>query len=425
MGFLSTATTITVTTKLTEAGRKRMLTETNNIFSHFILGDSDANYRTSESLPTGTVPTASGNLGQPNAEKAIITSQLYVGKTLTTKKAVEPNSSQVTVEVAEIGEIVVSGDNLNYVSLNKNDNTVDFTNLFKSLTLPIISTRIDTFTATTAANGGWSNTAFSGFATNRILLAAIDNDQYGELIDGKNIRCLLPIATGYTGTDITGITTYDIYSTFPRTTISRTTLDNSYKDNSTYPTSIFGNNISCAYLVSDNIQRPNNDVTKSWSTGYDMFKPFSVNNKELLNVGPTISASSIFADRVIGIAYLDKGLLAFTDPEIVNNIAVDFSGDSATSAITNSLGLYHYTASTYNTTIESIDNNVIQNILCIANKEEFYRSQNETKTSSDPVRISEVGITDLTGEILAIGKIDRQLIKQKSEVLVLDIEIVV
>ena len=55
MGFLNTATTITITAKLTRNGRERMLKETNTIFSHFVIGDSDANYRTSESLPTGTI----------------------------------------------------------------------------------------------------------------------------------------------------------------------------------------------------------------------------------------------------------------------------------------------------------------------------------------------------------------------------------
>ena len=91
MGFLNTATTITITAKLTRNGRERMLKETNTIFSHFVLGDSDANYRTSVSLPTGTIPTTGGNLGgENNADDAVISSKLFVNNTTLTTKSVEP-----------------------------------------------------------------------------------------------------------------------------------------------------------------------------------------------------------------------------------------------------------------------------------------------------------------------------------------------
>ena len=363
MGFLSTATTITITTKLTRAGRDRILKESNNIFSHFILGDSDANYHTSATLPTGTVPTSSGTLGRDNAEDYIITSKILVNATTATKKAVESNSSNVTNEIEQIGIHIVSGDSLNYVVINRSNTGTDFTNLFKSFSLPILGSDINIFTGVTAGSGGWANTAFSGFGHNPVLVAAIDNDEYGEIVDGKNIRCQLPIATGYTPSgNVSGITTYDIYGTFPSTTINRANLDNQYEDESSYPTSLFGNDISVSYLVSDNVQRPNNDPTKSWSRGYETFKPFSLNNKSLININSALS-TNIVADRVIGVAYLDKGFLVFTDPEIVSNVVTNFSGDTETGTLTNILGLYHYTGSTYNTAVNSIDNNVVQNIV--------------------------------------------------------------
>ena len=130
-------------------------------------------------------------------------------------------------------------------------------------------------------------------------------------------------------------------------------------------------------------------------------------------------------DRVVGVAYLDKGILAFTDPEIVNNIVLDFSGDTETGTATNTLGLYHYTGGTYNTFIKSINHNVTQNIICYANRNEFYKSQNETRGLGDPVRISEIAITDITDNILAIGKIDRQRIKAVNDVMVFEVKIIV
>ena len=424
MGFISTANTITVTTKLTKVGRERILTNNNSIFSHFILGDSDANYHTSAFLPTGKVPAASGDLGQDNILKGIIKSKIYVRDNMSTRKPVEPNSSKVTSSIDTIGEMIVTGNSLNYVTLTKSASTVDFTNLFSSLSLPIINSKIAVF-GKTAQFGGWLDTAFSNFSASTVLLASINTDQYGEVIDGKNIRLTLPIITGYTGAgSATGGTTYDIFSTFPSTTIPRSNLDEQYTDKSTLPTSLFGKNISVSYLVTNSIQRPNNDPLKSWATGYNTFKPFGLNNKSLINVN-TITTNNVNADIVVGIAYLEQGFLVLTDSEIVNNVAIDFSGDTESAIVTDTLGFYHYTGDTYGATINSIDNNIVQNVVCMAGRDQYYRTQNRTKGLNDEIRISEIAITTASGEILALGKFDRQVIKKKNDLLVLDVQIVV
>ena len=424
MGFISTANTITVTTKLTKLGRERILTNNNTIFSHFILGDSDANYRTSEFLPTGKIPAASGDLGQNNILKGIIKSKIYVKGNMGTRKPVETNSTKVTTTVDIIGEMSVTGNSLNYVLLNKNNSSVDFTNLFSSLSLPITNSKIAVF-GKTAQFGGWADTAFSNFSASTVLLASINTDQYGEVIDGKNIRLTLPVFTGFTsGGTGTGSTTYSIFSTFPNTTIPRSNLDEQYTDKSTLPTSLFGNNISVSYLVTDSIQRPNNDLLKSWATGYDSYKPFTLNNKSLINVN-TISTNNVNADRVVGIAYLEEGFLVLTDREIVDNVVINFSGDTESGIVTDTLGFYNYSGTTYGATINSCDNNIVQNVVCMASRDEYYRTQNRTKGLNDDIRISEIAITTASGEILALGKFDRQVIKKKNDLLVLDVQIVV
>ncbi len=179
-----------------------------------------------------------------------------------------------------------------------------------------------------------------------------------------------------------------------------------------------------AYLVSDELQKPNNDSTKSWSTGYDSFKPFSLNGKELINV-QTVAATGINADKIAGVIYLDKGIFAITDETIVNNIATNFSGDTGTDTTNNSLGLYYYTGDTYNTVVDSIQKDLVQNIVCIAARGEFYNSQNETLTVTDDVRISEIGITDVGGNVLAIGKTDRHIVKKKNDFVIFDVQIVI
>jgi hypothetical protein len=431
MGFINSATTVTIRARLTNLGRQRLLTGTSSVFSHFILGDSDANYNTETILSTGRIPVDSGDLGAGNntndniSQNVNINSKIFVTVAPTTKKIVEPNSSTVNMVTSEIGETILSGSNLTYLVIDKNNTSSQNTNYFKSLSLPITSANINIYTGTTSQNGGWLDTPFSGLGLTKVLMGVVNNSQYGEIIDGKSIKINLPVYTGFTTGGVpTGLTTYEIYSTFPRTTIPKSDLDNQYIDESSYPQSLFGRKINVAYLVSDNVKKPNNDSSKSWSTGYDTFKPFSLNNKELINV-QTVSSTGINADEIVGVVYLDKGIFAITNQTIVDNIATNFSGDTNTNIINNGLGLYYYSASTYNTVIDSIQKDLVQNIVCVAARGEFYNSQNETITVYDDVRISEVAITDIAGNVLAIGKTDRHIVKKKNDFVVFDVQIII
>lgn len=431
MGFIESATTVTIKARLTNIGREKLLTNSNTVFSHFILGDSDANYNTSEKLTTGKIPSNSGNLGSNNTtndniyDNVGINSKLFVTVAPTTKKAVEKNSSKINTEIVQIGETIVSGVSLTYLEIDKNNTNSGSTNYFKSLSLPIKSAEINVFTGTTSQNGGWSDTPFSGLGVNKVLLGVIDNNSYGEIIDGKSVKISLPIYTGYTsGGTPTGLTTYTLYSTYPKTTIPKSDLDSQYIDNSSYPQTLFKRKINVSYLVSDDIQRPNNDSSRSWANGYDSFKPFSLNRKELINV-QTISATGIYADKIAGVIYLDKGIFAITDQTIVDNIAIDFSGDTDTNIVNNNLGLYYYSASTYNTVIDSVQKDLVQNVVCIAARGEFYNSENETLMVTDDVRISEIAITDVSGNVLAIGKTDRHIVKKKNDFVIFDVQIVI
>ncbi len=431
MGLIDSATTVTIRARLTDVGRKKLLTNTNTIFSNFVLGDSDANYNTSEDLTTGRIPTNSGDLGTNGStndniyNNVGVSSRLFVSVAPIVSKRVERNSSVINTTTTIVGEETVSGDSLTFLQIDKNVTNSQNTNYFKSLSLPITDSSINTFTGTTSQNGGWSDTPFSGLGVTKVLMGVVDNSKYGEIIDGKSIKLTLPVYTGFTsGGTGTGITTYTIYSTYPNTTISNSSLDSDYVDRSTYPQTIFKRSINVSYLVSDDIQKPNNDTTKSWATGYDSFKPFSINGKELINV-QTVSTTGINADKIAGVFYLDKGIFAITDETIVNNIAINFSGDVETTTTNNGLGLYYYTGGSYNCVVDSIQKDLVQNIVCIAARGEFYNSQNETLTVSDDVRISEVAITDTAGNVLAIGKTDRHIVKKKNDFVVFDVQIVI
>ena len=139
MGLVSTANTITITAKLTKAGRERLIEESNTIISHFILGDSDANYKTNQTLGTGLIPVDSGDLGENGmvnnniAEGINIKNTLYLSNTQKKLKSVEKGSYQLRGEVVNLGETIVSGSNLTFLTLDRTDTTNDETNYFKSL----------------------------------------------------------------------------------------------------------------------------------------------------------------------------------------------------------------------------------------------------------------------------------------------------
>ena len=154
MGFIDSATTVTIRARLTDIGRERLLTNSNTIFSHFVLGDSDANYNTSEKLTTGRVPTNSGNLGANSLTNDNIFQNVGVGSKLfltvppTTKKSVEINSSKINSEIKIVGENTVSGDSLTYLQIDKTITNNQNTNYFKSLSLPIKKVDVNVFTGT-------------------------------------------------------------------------------------------------------------------------------------------------------------------------------------------------------------------------------------------------------------------------------------
>ena len=432
MGFQDSATTVTIKAELTKLGREKLLTNNNSVFSHFMLGDSDANYYTSEILPSGTIPVNSGNLafisGSSNdniAQGVGVNSKLYVTVSPRYRKPVERNSSAINPTLREVGETTASGSSLSYITISKSATTSEFTNLFQSLSLPLNSKQIYNFTTRLTVDQGWADTAFTSLGASNVLLAVIDNDSFGEMVNGQSIKMTLPVYTGYTtGGTPTGVTTYTLYSTFPKAKQNNTILDFQYKDTSIYPQALFGNQINVVYLVSDDIQRPNNDPTKSWSTGYDSYKPFSQGDKETINV-QSVTSTGINADKVVGVLYLDKGIIAITDPTIVDNIATNYSGDPETNTINDSLGLYSYTGGSYNTVIDSIQNDLVQDVLCIAGRSQFYSTQNKTFTINDNVRISEIALTDSKGNILAIGKTDKHVIKTKNDIIMFNVQIVI
>lgn len=405
MGFNSTATSITLTAKLTPIGRQRLVSTNNNLIKSFSLGDSDANYYSFLTLGTGQVPSINGDIGFGNTNSNStpqfvgIKSFVVVNQNGDLTKPVSPQSVNIIVETAYNGYTTISGSNLTYNVVNRASvNSDPLVNLFGSFNLPLDATSDINYTGVTASNGGYSDTCFSGFATNRVLFIAINNANYGEVIDGKSIKLDLPTSAG----------TYTLYSSFQSGSGTLNELDANYRDTPNN-LALFGLNV--APLFSDTIKKPNGDTSLSWATGYALDKPFSNNNKKPYNL-QTNTNLSLTADTAVGMAYLDKGFIAITNPTIINDILTTgttlFSGASATTL-----------------TFDSVSTNVSQIVTCIAERGEFGASTSVYFSDDDIPKITEVGLYDEFGNLIAYGKTDRQITKNVNQFLALSIKITI
>ena len=316
----------------------------------------------------GDKPIISGTTnGAPN--NYVLDSYLFKDNTGEIFKNIEAGSNTVNTTFSNLGLTTVTGSSLSHNIVNRNASTESLTNLYFSFNLPILDTEINRYTASTIANGGFSDTSISGFSTNKVLVIGIDNSLYGESLDGKAVNASITTSAG----------TYNIYSTYQNTGIPAANQDAKITETSEQ-TNVLGNDYSL--LFSDEIKRPNGNITKSWSTGFGLAKPFSVNNKEFYNI---VDDAGITADTSVGLVSLNKGFIVVTDPTIVDSYV---SADASATTVM----------------IDSVAFDVAQNITLIANRGEFGTSNNPTYTLGDTVRISEVGLYDANNTLIALAK---------------------
>lgn len=399
MGFNNTSHTRTLTAKLTPFGRKALVSNNNFLITSFSLGDSDANYYATLPLTTGEIPAESGEIG-PNAsisnsttQNVTIKSVLVVSGNGVLTKPLEKQSTQIISTIIHNGQVTISGTNISYNVINRNNFETDsLVNLYYSFGLPLTTVQDINFTGVSFENGGYSSTTLSGLAKSNILVIGLKNTTYGESLDGKQIRLNLSTTAG----------TFTIYSTFQNKGARLVSEDANFRDTSTI-TRFIGDNI--ALLFSDDILPPNGGVGGlSWGTGFGSKLPFSQGQKQLYNLTTTPSLGKS-ADTMVGVAYLDKGFLVITEPSIVN--AFVSSATTATTIVFN-----------------SISTQVSQSITCIANRGEFGTSTNPSFNNTSVPRISEVGLYDRTGNLIALAKPDRHITKNVNDFLALSINFI-
>lgn len=389
MGYNPISTNTQLIAKLTPLGRQLMVTNTNSLITSFTLGDSDAFYDVTNGLSSGQVPAMGGNLGLNASTSNSVGSDtairypIYYNSVGSQTKQVEASSVNISSTLSKISEsnVTLTISSLSQNLIDRNDyDTNGLVNLFSSFGLPLTENQKTNYTGKTFSQGGFSNTALSGFATDKILVIGIDNNFYGENLDGREIRV-----------DITtSAASYTLYSTFQNTGLSTRRQDANYKDSSDTTRQL---GLSLGFLMCDSIKPPSGNPSLSWATGFGANKPFSVGKKQLYNL-QTNTNLALTADTVTGIAYLSKGLLVITDPTIVGEYNTAFSGTSATTV-----------------TFNSVATSVSQNITCIAGRGEFANSINPSWSAGQPVAISELGLYDKQNRLIAYGKFDRHVLK--------------
>lgn len=397
MGFITSGNTLVLSAKLTPLGRKQLISTNTSLITSFSLGDSDANYYATYPLGSGQVPTQSGELGANNLvnnstpSNQTFKSLLVVNSNGVFKKPVETQSTTIISQEVINEMTTLSASSLTQNFIDRASGATDsLVNLFYSFGLPVDAIQDNKFQNTLYANGGYADTAFSGLGKTKIAVIGIDNNAFGETIDGKNLKITLPTSGG----------TYNIYGSYQRTSASLLTQDANIRDTSLV-TNAFGDNV--VLLFSDEYLPPNNNIDLSWSTGFNSTRPYSVGNKQLFNLQTNTSLNQT-ADGVVGIAFLDMGMIVLTEPNLINNYA-----NTPSSGLTVSF--------------KSVSTDISQNITCVAGRGEFGTSNNPTIGSNDNPRISEVILYDNVGNVIAVAKTNTHVTKNINEFLALGIKI--
>lgn len=189
------------------------------------------------------------------------------------------------------------------------------------------------------------------------------------------------------------------------------------------------------YVVLDQVEATSNNSWSKWAatnkfpiTPSGSGKPFA--RLQDLSTG-------VLLDTPVGIAYLDKGLIVITNETIVNNIDETlFKKDRNAAGVTIAEAAYGGSATDFaqvyirsdsskaSFKAKSFVTEFTQSYTCLALQNEFHESNNPTfalaypqgNSNNDNVYVTEVGLYNTLGELIALGKPSRPVPKNKLNV---------
>ena len=144
-------------------------------------------------------------------------------------------------------------------------------------------------------------------------------------------------------------------------------------------------------------------------------------------------------DQPVGILYNDKGLAVITDQNLVQGFIYSagtssgyngISSGSSYNGDTNFAKIYFTSSTLCETNFKSITTEITQNVMCIAEPNEFFYTTNSTYENSydpnitnKPVFITSVGLYNKMGELIGIGKLSEPIKKEKTSIIPFNIKL--
>jgi hypothetical protein len=339
---------------------------------------------------------------------------------------------------------------LKYTLCDRDDTTNKKGNYFMSFNLPYKTSK---FPTTSRMSEVFPE--LQQLNVDQIVISPITPDQYSEFIDGRTITMRVPVEGSTTEGQLSGVTL--ISSTY--------TAGKPLKSESNV---LLGDNV--VFLFSDDINTPytgktvnelgdaiNNAGNSSWDpTGEYKDRPGAVGYSEVRNfyntdqrTGATyaVSVPSGYPDNrdgynydiPCGFAILDMGYIVITHPQIVQNIpwisgytesgtqyVDDFNVASKTNIYFTGQSLTDISSEGSLLTFQDVDTSFKMTSVCIALPQQFYISNNPTwdkekaisqinseegLVNFDDIYITEVGLYNSFGELIAVAKLSEPVQK--------------
>ena len=304
-------------------------------------------------------------------------------------------------------------DGLTFTEVNMNDNGSPFNHLNLIPGLPITDQQVTDF-LTPPSLGGLSGSCVSSLydtvLNGKYILVSIPSSSYDTLIDGKSFKLEIPLDPTYSGVT-SGLSATTIYTSFISNNEYNTLspgpcgerlIDSNYyeKDNRVSSLNPYGDLLTLGF--SDDIQRPNGDTGKTWSTGYELTPTFT-KGKLPANF---ITTSNVNVDTTVGVLVNEAGLFFITHPEIVNA----FNWSVATGGTGNTFMTFSTTDA--NLEIKSVSKTFTQNFSLLLSPETTSQltTDNITYTTNcGSLYISEICLFDDTNRPLGVATLSQPL----------------
>jgi hypothetical protein len=355
----------------------------------------------------------------------------------------------------------ISESELKYTLCDRDDLTNNKGNYFISFNLPYKSSKLPT-----SSNLSLKFPELQQMNVDQIVIVPIPSSEYSEFIDGRTISMTVPVSGSSTPGELSGVTLVSSSYTSGKPLKSESSI-------------LLGDNI--AFLFSDDINTPytgktrndigdevDNSLNLSWNpTGDYRDKPGAVSYSEVKDFYNTdqrtngnfaVSVDAGYPDNrdgynydiPCGFAVLDKGYVVITHPQIVNNIPwssgftesgpyiEDSNVASKTDIYFTGQSLADSNSEGSILSFQDIDTSFKMTSVCIAMPKEFYISNNPTwdrekaisqlrdnedLVNYDDIYITEVGLYNALGELIAMAKLSEPVLKTYVNVVTFEINL--